>query len=179
MKLYNNTAIPDDLLEFIIKEAAKAIKPRVRHGNVVVKVNRAGERCSGFAERCDYVAKSWLSPRRYKGDHRRVKTDKGLIVLRVPKAGDPILWDSHLWREPLHIASKFFDLCLHEWGHILDFQKGERFGDYNRRWANRPHERRAECYMEEARERGLSQSAQTSILDLAVHLESEAKGELK
>jgi len=175
MKLYNNTSVPDEILAPVLKEAAKAIKG-TRHGKVVVKVIRSREHCTGAVFGTSSVSRNFLNPRKYPNERSGyVATDDAVVILRLPKAGDPILWPAHTWREPLYIAERFFDYALHEWGHVKDFQGEESFCHYRRRWANRPHERRAEGYMLEAKERGFSESAQMAIIDLAVYLESEVK----
>jgi hypothetical protein len=186
MKLYNNTAVPDAILAPVIREAAKAIKPRVRHGKVIIIVNRAQRACSGLAHKCIGITQDVVRPRskRAKKISKQwrtnkaawVSTDKGYLILRLPKASDHATTKNA--NHPLNamqLAERFYDLCLHEWGHILDYQKGKSFGHYNKQWANRPHERRAEHYRNEARERGMSQDAQEAIIDLAVHLEAEVK----
>ena len=40
-------------------------------------------------------------------------------------------------------ATRLYLTAVHESKHVADRQQGNYFGEYKRRWANRPHERRA------------------------------------
>ena len=40
-------------------------------------------------------------------------------------------------------AARLYLTAVHESKHAADFQQGNYFGEYSRRWANRPHEKRA------------------------------------
>lgn len=40
-------------------------------------------------------------------------------------------------------AMRIYLVAIHESKHVADKQQGNYFGEYNRRWANRPHEMRA------------------------------------
>lgn len=182
MKLYNHTAIPDEILEPVLRWAAKVVRPRVRHNKVIVRINRAKYNISGRAKAATWVRKFALARTEYtKGsDYRKlrkgeVKTDGGWMICRIPKAGQPLVCPSQTWRDPLYIAEKFFWLCVHEWAHVRDAQSDEPglFRDYHKHWANRPHEIRAQCVVRDAKEQGIPQEVQDAIINLAVWLEEE------
>jgi len=170
MKIYNHTRIPTALLEPLLSEAAKAIG--ARFSRVPVRVTWSSRGAYGRQLDADAIRSNSLArkPRTKEGIYRKVwvKVDGGYLFIRIGKKGDP-----------LERAEKAFQIALHEWAHIRDRQRGERFGNYNRRWANRPHERRAECQMRETLERGLSAEAQEAILNLAVWMADQTKGETR
>jgi len=188
MKLYNQTAVPDDIIRAVIKSAAQMLKPRVRHGKVIVKVTRAQVHVSGYAVQANRVLPSEVCGKIYtklgndiNEGRKMIQTDCGWMLGRLPMPAQPVVWASQPHREPLAIAEKFFWMIIHEWGHIADFQHNvkcrlgerKRFTQYNRQWKNRPHERRANAYRDEAKERGLTPEAEEAILNLAVWMEHE------
>ena len=62
------------------------------------------------------------------------------MFLFLPTGENGYYW----FRDPLSLAESIFKLAAHEWRHIKDMQKNKEFGEYNRNWKNRPHEKRAE-----------------------------------
>ena len=40
-------------------------------------------------------------------------------------------------------GEQFLDTIVHELNHVKDFEMDRKFGNYDRRWKNRPHEKRA------------------------------------
>jgi hypothetical protein len=67
----------------------------------------------------------------------------------------------------LDAAVAFYGVICHEFAHVADRRNGRAFGDYDRRWENRPHERRAMHHEAEAIEK-LTPAAQDEILSLAL-----------
>ena len=140
MKLYNQTKIDDEVLSAILYRAAKAVGS-VRTQNTVIKVTTSVWRMHGRVHRPFYMYyEKFLKGQPYSGDAggSLVRSDGGYMFLSIPNpSGDQRNW------EALDFAEAIYELAAHEWRHVRDFQKGERYGDYNRNWKNRPHERRA------------------------------------
>ena len=144
MKLYNRTDCPDDVLAPMLKRAARAIG--ARHGKVVVIVTQnRSKRITGECLACAWVRASrpgWRGP--------KIATDGGYMHLRLPEAGPD---------DPVRTAERLWEVMLHEWGHIRDFQHGgswsmawSRKGSSGRRprWADRPEEIRANAMCHDA-----------------------------
>lgn len=162
IKLYNKSQCPDEILRPIIAAAGRRIGART---GVVVKVLGPCRGHQGHAKH-QFRVYSWhLTQKRTKRLGRSIATDGGWIELHVPRRHPA---DNHLM-----LAEQFYRLCLHEWGHIKDFQDGKRFGDYDKRWANRPHERRAIRMEYEAQEIPMSPTAEKAVLALGLWLESD------
>lgn len=163
MKLYNKTKCPDELLRPIIMAAGQRIGARTK---IVVKVLGPRRGSQGHASPGQpYI---WhLTSKRYVGVSRKklIPSDGGWITLHIPR--------SHPCCDALMQAEVFYELCLHEWAHIKDMQERKRFGDYERNWANRPHERRAVRMQEEATDKPYSAKAEAGILALAEWLEKQ------
>lgn len=95
-----------------------------------------------------------------------ISTDGGYMFLQIPAKSN---WAGD---DCLTVAESFFSLVAHEWKHVADMQKRKRFGDYNRRWANRPHERRAITVGKRAEKiKDERADVQEAILALAINLE--------
>jgi hypothetical protein len=126
VRLINESALPDGPLETLLQHAAVAAHCR---GPVVAVVKRGGFHQHGKARRATQVRSSVTG--------RLVTTHAGYIVV-WPMTG----W-YHAGYDYLKDFEFFFRMLIHEFAHVHDFQKGKAFGQYKRRWANRPHERRA------------------------------------
>ena len=170
VKLYNKSRCPDEILKRLIGAAGRRIGAR---SAVVVKVTQSQR---GHQHGCAKpgVPYLWHLARKRKGvqRYRMIDTDGGWIELQLPII--------HRAYDHLEQAESFYRLCLHEWGHIKEYQENadrtasHRFSDYNRRWKNRPHERRACRIATEAGERYYSKTAEQAILELALWLEEMA-----
>ena len=139
IKLYNRTRLPDDALKSLLVEAARLAGAR---GGIVVKVTATRRRrsASGLAYRACSVSQQYLM-----GCGRRwIKTNDGYIVLRVPIRA----WDREMSQS---VARRVFQLAIHEFVHVRDYQHGEDFSHrtslFRRpRWEDRIEEVRA-CEM--------------------------------
>lgn len=165
MKLYNRTHCPDAILTALLADAARKIG--ARSTGVVVRVS-VGCSNNGVAHRCDWVCVG----------SRRIATDYGDLIMRLPCNRRYLAWPG---RDDLATAEGFYRLALHEWGHILDFQQGNRNfssrSNSGRRpnHDNRPEEMRANYGAKEALERiktGELTDPSDEILALALWLES-------
>ena len=56
----------------------------------------------------------------------------------------------------------FADTLVHEFCHVKDFCDAKFYGHYNRRWKNRPHEKRAIRHNENSQRKTLSQERRVS-----------------
>lgn len=136
IKLYNRTRVPDPLLKPLLNEARKLAGCR---GPVVVKVTEgavraASEALPGNPRLCELV--------RGGGWREEVASNGGWVWVRLRQ-----------WRfDPLAVLEGFFKTAIHEFVHVADMQEGKPFAQYNRRWRNRPHERRAIAGTEDALE---------------------------
>jgi hypothetical protein len=165
MKIYNNTAVPDDLLYKVIAQAGKQVGAKI--GKVVVKITRSrlGLNCSGLAHFWYGVNLRWLNPRKYK-QTKYIKCN-GCFELRIPK--------SMLPESALIAAELIYEYAAHEWSHIKDYQEGTH-QSYKKgtKWANRACERKAQSQMKDAVNE-MNSKTQDAILDLAIWLEAESK----
>lgn len=175
MKLYNHTKVPDQILKDVLYHAAKLVGS-VRTSNVVVLV-KMGK--GGGCVKDSIPYKGYLTNKKYpsEGYKKLVKTDGGwmkIFLLRHKyrnRTYDPQA-NTHVTADELGIAENFFSTAAHEWQHIKDFQKGKSFGQYNRNWKNRPHEKRAIVAASRAvRNIPKRKGCEDSILDLATTLE--------
>lgn len=173
MELYNHTRIPNKILEPVLYHAAKNVGS-VRTGNVVVVAIEKREvshaRQAAFVY--EWFASQWRKPKnKDRAYGRSIRTDGGYVTLHM----DPLRFD-HPHYDPLAFAESLYSTMAHEWQHIKDFQKGKRFGDYNRNWANRPHERRAVTAQNRAvRNIEKRDGCADAILDLGIFIESQKK----
>lgn len=94
---------------------------------------------------------------------RRAGCKPGVTVILVPSQTQlrgrecGSLWTMHIPSKPYEslnkaiaveerrraFAARIYLTAVHESKHAADRQQGNRFGEYNRRWVNRPHEIRA------------------------------------
>ena len=189
MKLYNKTKLPDAPLSALLIAAGKAVGCRT--GSVVVKVtsSRHGSAMAGCA-RQGFVVYSWHLSGCRRGSRslgRSIGTDGGWIHLTIPVslASWVLRFDKareiEAKRDLLARAESFFNLAMHEWTHVRDWQRmaaGERLtwaSRYDtpsgtRRIAHnaRPEEQRAECAVGIALKGGAVERAQEEIIALAV-----------
>lgn len=133
VKLYNFSRLPDEELRACLEHAAVQAGC---DGPIVVKVTRGGRRVRSCAHRCVSVAKWFLSARARtkRGEYKEgwVPTNGGYVVLQPLHRTDPLDYAEHL-----------YGTALHELAHVADMQQRKPFSQYQRQWANRPHERRA------------------------------------
>ena len=166
MKLYNRTKLSDDVLTKVLMSAAKTIG-NLRTRNVVVKVTTASRSVSGCAEDSKYGKYyEWaLDGGREDGlPSKLIDTDGGYLFLRIPY--------KNVRRDLIELAKYVFEIAAHEWKHIADFQNNRKFGQYNKNWKNRPHEKRAILAQHRAVEKlHQSQSIQNIVIDLAIEIE--------
>ena len=189
MKLYNNTRLDTEILRKVLYRAAKAVGS-VRTKEVVIKVTTSSRYLSGRVEGwwggyyewflsgesapcTTYSSDLHHSHRRSQRDDtkgRLVFSDGGFMFLRIPVMGK-YNWPDYT--DPLYLAEEIYRIAAHEWRHIRDKQKKKQFGQYNRRWANRPHERRAVNSANRAlRLKDQRKDIQEAILDLALCVEA-------
>jgi len=133
VKLYNFSTMPSRELRALLEHAAKEAGC---DGPVVTKINRGGRRPHGLAERGDWVCK-WYISRRPNGRNGHLKlgtvhTRRGYVTIWPFSAADPLI-----------CAENLYKTAVHEYAHVADLQQRKQFGQYNRQWANRPHEQRA------------------------------------
>ena len=173
MKLYNHTPIDDKILYTLLLRAAKSTGIGVRTQNVVVKVTHSHRYLKGWVEQAtnwSYLesALTGRSPKKDSED-KVIRTDGGYIFLSIPVVNHLA---THSFPDSLELGEKLFELAAHEWRHIADSQKGRKFGDYNRRWKNRPHERRAiRTERKAANLIKTSRLVQEAILEFAIAVE--------
>lgn len=142
--LWNHTKVPDELLAPVITAAARAVG--ARSARVPVKLVAArGRGSSGQAERVWWVCRWVLAGRcKVRNPEGRIVCDGGYISVTFPC--------NPLSREvEFHgfgpIVKRFFEVLLHEFAHIKDFQAGRSFrhvtvGSSGRqvKWGKRPIE---------------------------------------
>jgi len=175
IKLYNKTRCPDKILRAIVTAAGQRIGCDT---NIVVKVTQ-GQCLGGSGRALHGFPYLWHLTRKRQKDSARdrvVSTRGGWIELVLP--GTHPAWDVLLQ------AEKWYELCLHEWGHVKDFQtdfmpgrEWSRRGESGRRpnWEDRPEEKRACMYAARGQERARSKTADEAILALASWLEEKQK----
>lgn len=141
VNLFNFSKWPDKELRLLLEHAAKEAGCE---GPVVTKIHRGGRRSHGLAERFWFIYAWALSNKRGRPDNRPqnladamrpqkgVRTNGGWVQIWPRTTGDPLL-----------CVEDFYRTAVHEFAHVADMQQRKRFGEYNRQWANRPHERRA------------------------------------
>ena len=178
MILYNHTKIPDDILTKVLYLAAKAVGS-IRTQKVVIKVTTSSQYCSGRCHKLGlmyyhgFLRGSWdydYSNSEYnkKSDRKLIPTDGGYMFLQIPVTTK---WSRY--SDPLDLAERIFALAAHEWQHIKDYQKKVKFGNYERNWKNRPHERRAITAAKRAdRVKDKRTDIQDAILNLGFAIEN-------
>jgi len=164
MKLYNRTKVPDNLLIPLLTVAGRKVGART--SKVVVIVNAALRRgVSGLALECYKTRR----PGRW------IETDGGAFIIRIP---NPREW----WRRnALALAEDIFEVAMHEWTHVRDYQRvaaGEALAfDRARRGGRRPphrlrhEEKRACAAVHDAKVAGIPMETQEAILNLAIWYE--------
>jgi hypothetical protein len=178
MKLYNNTRVPDSIIEAVLYKAGRAVGARTT--NVIVEVNTA----RNFSVRGTAWYVSWIKG--YKGlpKGRKVTTDGGMFCISLPRPRS-FTTDKTAETMALNFAESFFNVARHEWSHIKDYQVMDsgtplawsgRKGGRRPKWANRPEEMRAENHCVDANLRGKDEHwAAEEILSLALELLKVAK----
>lgn len=172
MKLYNRTDCPDRILRPLLVAAGRAVGAKT--GEVIVKVGQSRlPRGTGIAIAADRVRLGFLQGKPPEKWGRWITTQGGYIRLTLPG------W----FADPLILAQSFYELAVHEWGHILDLQVGLGFlpwsgrdGERRPRWKERPEEIRACNYTDEALKKettGRLTSRDDLILELAIWLEEK------
>jgi hypothetical protein len=177
MKLYNRTECPDRILQPLLVAAGRAVGAKT--GEVIVKVGQARlPQGTGIAIAADRVRLGFLQGKPPEKWGRWITTQGGYIRLTLPGC--------NRFADPLILAQSFYELAVHEWGHILDFQIGLGFlpwsgrdGERKPRWKERPEEIRACTYANEAlRKEAIGQLVPRDdlILELAIWLEEKTSG---
>jgi len=166
MIIFNHTRIATTALKTVLYKAAKAVGS-VRTGGVVVKIAQSLH-SHGRAERSNPFYFRWaLAGKEHKG-HLLTSIDREPVL---SDGGYIFIWLSNFC-EPLRAAEDFYSTAAHEWRHIRDFQKGAKFGQYNRNWKNRPHERRAINSSKRAeRTKNSRMDIQDAIITLGIAIE--------
>ena len=183
VKLYNKTTIPDSILKLLLIEAGKIAQARTSNVVVIVNPARHWHSCSrGMAHKCFAVARWALETRHYTKSSKRTKlvdgyvsTDGGYFTITLPLVYNsainvtPKCCSQH---EPLNRAGRFFEVAVHEWSHIRQYQTGYHFDRSLRakRHDNRPWEREANKSMNKALD-SLPDARQGAILALGLELE--------
>lgn len=139
MIIFNHTKVSTTALKTVLYRAAKAVGS-VRTGKVVVIISQSVRGTHGRVDQAGYrFYYRWAvaGRKRTRGvltplDRKPIHSDGGFLFIWLAKG----------W-EALSAAESFYSVAAHEWRHVRDFQKRLSFGQYNRNWKNRPHERRA------------------------------------
>jgi hypothetical protein len=174
IKLYNHSNLPENLLIKLLELAQKEMKVT---GDIVVLIKRGGARgISGLARKAIRIPETLLlrkAGRPTKKDYERIgslegdkliNTDGGYIVL------SPCNW----WKDSVDCVERLYKIILHEFFHVYEFQCGDKFfGEYNRNWANRPHEIRAVHATNETMGKSIVKpEVQEAILNMAIKLDN-------
>jgi len=144
MRLFNHTKIENKALLAVLHRAAKAVG-FVRTGKVVIRATPSiDDHIKGAViDAPSGFYGGFLRPKKAEYNHNQhdlredmepIVSDGGFMFLAIPVNGD---------RDPLDLAEEIYRVAAHEWRHIRDKQMGRRFGNYRRRWEDRPHEKRA------------------------------------
>ena len=179
MKLFNLTKLDDKILKQLLYAAAKKTGMGVRTSKVVVKVSK-GNSAHGSVRPTRgwgyYVG--WLKGKPRKkwtlNDHQVLYSDGGTMLLWIFLPSSSYLIGK---MDTITIAEKIYSLAAHEWKHVADLQKKKHFGQYNRNWGNRPHERRAIAAAQRAdRKKNERPDIQDAIINLAINIEEALNG---
>jgi hypothetical protein len=167
MKLYNKTKLPDSVLEPLLIAAGRAVGAKT--SGVVVKVTQGRNAgVSGMAQSASFV-NTWHLKRVSKWKSERVTTDHGWFRITIP-------WSRPGW-DSLAVAQSFFQVAMHEWKHIADYQAGGRWAmpfaspgmsGRRARHDSRPEELRAIDAVDAALARGAVLRCQDAIIALAM-----------
>ncbi len=177
MKIYNKTKLPDSVLEPLLVAAGRAVGAKT--SGVVVKVTQGRNAgVSGMAQSASFV-NTWHLKRVSKWKSERVSTDHGWFRITIP-------WSRPGW-DSLAVAQSFFQVAMHEWKHIADYQAGGRWampfasqgsGGRRARHDSRPEELRAINAVDDAVAKGTVLKYQDAVIALAVEHETKC-GRLK
>ena len=168
MKLYNQTAIPDAILDPLLTLAGRSV--RARTGGVVVRLAKTSRGIHGLTHSCSRV--------RVAGQKRMIRTDCADIQLWIPS----FVW----YRDTLDWATQIYEIAAHEWAHVFDAQEQAR-GKYvpmahrvnGRRcaWKRRPEELRAQDAahdaMPERQPKLRRERIEDAIIALALYIDEE------
>jgi hypothetical protein len=169
MILENKTSIPDRILKDVVYHAAKAVGS-VRTGRLVVRIAWASSGHGVAYPKTTYYrragTKKW----------RSVDGWMKIWITRPPHSRLKFVYDSApaFKYDGLRDAESFYKTAAHEARHVRDGQKGVKFGEYNRNWKNRAHEKRAMRSAIKAESRIVSRpGCQDAIIALGIALEAE------
>jgi len=177
VKLYNRTKCPDRILRPLLVAAGRAVGAKT--SEVVVKVGQSRlPRATGLATPAFRVRLGFLRGKPMeRWDERWVMTEGGYIRLTLPGCNGSAY--------AVALAQSFYEVALHEWGHIRDLQADIESlpwsgwnGERRPRWGERPEEIRACNYVDEAlRKEAAGQLAARDdlILEFAIWLEEKAQ----
>lgn len=181
--LWNWTKYDSDLL---MKLAVAALDRAECKRNIHIYLIPSKERFHGVANRAMIVRVSRLVPRREpRGiENNQYRTNQGyyrIFLPTIPRGyvyGGCVLEErgATLW------ARKIYGMMVHESKHVADFQNNQPFGDYGKRWKNRPHEKRAittEAGAYAELDRGEKPEIMELINLLAVNLQDKVNGRVK
>lgn len=168
MKVINKTKFKDDSLKKLLLSCARRIGI---NEDIVVFIHNSKKSCyrpnglfRGLAYKCCLVY-----PKGF--DNKGFQTSGGYTEMWFPFACyDKTRFDS------MEFTEKLVKVALHEFGHIYDYQQNNKgrclsFGEYNKNWKNRPHEIRAQKYVNEVIEKGYDKRMQEVMLKFAIALE--------
>lgn len=173
VKMYNLSGLPDEPLRSLLVQAKRAAGCG---GSVVVKVTRGGRRVTSHATSAGWIKRWFLSSRRTTkaGNIREglVRTSGGYVVLQP-----------HRWDDTLTAAERLFEIAIHEFYHVSEYQRGGKFrlkwsepnyGGRRPAWEKRPEEIRAVNATDEALDRLRRRRAypQESVIELALQMEA-------
>jgi len=179
MKLHNRTKVPDELLEPLLAAAARAVG--ARYAKVPIKVTQ-GHNCGSHGEACKVLwVKLWVLNGKSafnKRWDREIICDGGYLSIVITNYRHPWVRE-HAGPYTLDI----FELMIHEFAHIKDFQTG-RSRDLNRRsycksgtrklpWIRRPIEISAINQTNDALTRGVVERNLDALMRLACWLASQ------
>lgn len=171
MKLYNKTKLSDVVLESLLTAAGRCVGAKT--ANVIVKVTQGRWRAvSGMAHMADFCYAWHLKRCTVAGRTRVIRTDGGWFSITIPAP-------RHGY-DQLAVAQQVFEVAMHEWVHIRDYQAGGRWrmpfasrGPSGRRPRHdrRPEELRAINAVDEALDHGAAQRYQDLIIALGIEQE--------
>jgi len=171
LKLYNKTKLSDFVLEPLLVAAGRAVGTKT--SGVVVKVTQGRNAgVSGMAHLASFV-NTWHLKRISKWKSERVTTDGGWFRITIP-------WSRPGW-DSLAVAQSLFEVAMHEWVHIRDYQTGGKWampfasrgqGGRRARHDSRPEELRAINAVDDAIAKGAVVRYQDVIIELAIEHEN-------
>lgn len=171
LKLYNKTRLSNAIIEPLLTAAGRCVGAKT--ANVIVKVTQGRWRgVSGMAHMAAFCYAWHLKRCTLAGRKRLISTDGGWFSITIPAP--------HPECDQLAIARQVFEVAMHEWVHIRDYQAGGCWrmpfasrGPSGRRPRHdrRPEELRAINAVDEALDRGAVQRYQDVIIALAIEQE--------